>query len=258
MSKKGIAAPRGAEAVGPLADEDTTEFEPSPATSGRSTALLAGSVTLGTAAVVAFAFDPARAGRSSILAALGIFYVLLAGAALIRLKRRRELRLVMRPAGGDLTMGALAAALLYGAAMAAQLTLTPRGSPREAWIMWIYLQIGDPAEVNIHLLGGAVFGIAALEEIVWRGLVMRVLATSLGSQKAWLLATVLFGVAHLPAAFMLRDATAGLNPLLPLAATGCGFIWGYLANRTGRMMPAIFSHALFTWALIEFPLWRPS
>jgi uncharacterized protein len=231
--------------------------EPQSAARGRP-ALVAGGVTLGTAAVISFAFDPARAGQASVLIAMGVFYALLTAAALVRLHRRGELRSIMRPAGGDLTFGALTAGLLYGAAMAAQLTLAPRGTPREAWIVLTYLQIGDPAEVNLHLLGGAVFVIAALEEIVWRGLVMRVLDARLGPQRAWLLTTALFGVAHAPAMFLLRDPVAGLNPLLPLAAGGCGFIWGYLALRTGRMIPAIFSHALFTWAVIEFPLWQPA
>jgi hypothetical protein len=232
--------------------------EPRPVTPGRTAALVAGGVTLGTAAVIGFAFDPARAGQASALAAIGVFYALLTAAALIRLKRRGELRRVMRPAAGDLTFGFISALLLYGAAMAAQLTITPRGTPREAWIVLIYLQIGDPAKVNLHLLGGVIFLIAALEEITWRGLVMRALRSSLGPQRAWLMTTILFGAAHLPVTFLLRDPIAGLNPLIPLAAAGCGFIWGYLANRTGRMAPAIFSHALFTWAVIEFPLWRPA
>lgn len=231
--------------------------EPTSPTPGRTAALVAGGVTLGTAAVVSVVFDPARAGQASVLVVMGVFYAVLTAAALLRLQRRGELRAVMRPAAGDLTFGAVTAGLLYGAAMAAHLTITPRGTPREAWIVLTYLQIGDPALVNLHLLGGVIFVIAALEEIVWRGLVMRVLQAPLGPQRAWLLSTVLFGAAHLPAMFLLRDPIAGLNPLLPLAATGCGFVWGYLANRTGRMIPAIFAHALFTWAVIEFPLWQP-
>jgi hypothetical protein len=27
--------------------------------------------------------------------------------------------------------------------------------------------------------------------------------------------------------------------------------------RTGRLTPAILAHALFSWSIIEFPLWQP-
>ena len=88
-------------------------------------------------------------------------------------------------------------------------------------------------------------------------LVMPVLAGPFGVRKAWVGSTLLYSLAHLPTALLLRNPVAGPNPLLVGAALGCGFIWGYVANRTSRMMPAIVAHALFTWAVVEFPIWRP-
>ena len=28
-------------------------------------------------------------------------------------------------------------------------------------------------------------------------------------------------------------------------------------NRTGRLVPSLFAHGLFSWAIVDFPLWRP-
>jgi membrane protease YdiL (CAAX protease family) len=43
---------------------------------------------------------------------------------------------------------------------------------------------------------------------------------------------------------------------LPLAALGAGLVFGGIARLRGRLMPAIFAHALFDWcAVMMFPLW---
>ena len=123
--------------------------------------------------------------------------------------------------------------------------------------MRIYLQLGDPADQNRHLIGGFVFLIAAMEEITWRGLVMRSLEGPFGRGRAWLVAAILFAVAHGPTFFLLGDPTGGYNPMLVGAALGCGILWGYMAIRTKRLAPAIFCHAFFSWSVLEFPIWRP-
>jgi hypothetical protein len=214
-------------------------------------------VTLATAAVIGFAFSPERAGQPSLLIAIGGLYAVLAAAAIYRMRARGELAKQMRPHSGDLTLGALTAALMYGVATAGHMALTGRGSPREGWIMRIYLQIGDPEIEGRVLVSAAVFGIAALEEIAWRGLVFRALKGKLSDARAWLVTTLLYAAAHLPTLFLLADPTAGPNPMLIAAALGCGLAWGRIALRTDRLTPAIFSHALFSWAVVEFPIWRP-
>ena len=214
-------------------------------------------VTLATGIVIAFAFDPRRAGTPAMLIAIGLFYALIGAFALRRLDQRGELRTRFRPASGDFTLGAVVAGALYGVAHLVDQTVATHGSIREAWIMRLYLQIGDPNAPGHVLVGGAVFLVAALEELVWRGLVMRTLEAAYGARRALIVTTLLFAAAHLPTLYLLGDPSAGLNPLVVLAALGCGMVWGLVYLRTSRLIPALFAHALFSWAVVEFPIWRP-
>jgi hypothetical protein len=247
------------DAHGPAIDEPERDSGPEserPPVRARDAVSLAFGVTIAAGAVITFAFDPARAGQGSMLGALGGLYALLSVVALVRLHRRRELYASFRPMSGDMTLGAVTAGVLYGLARIVQMLVAGHGSPREAWVVRLYLQIGDKAAAGPGLIGAAVFAVAALEEIVWRGLVMRTLEDALGERRALLWTTLLFALAHAPTAWLLRDPAAGLNPLLPLAALGCGLAWGLMVVRTGRLLPAVLAHALFSWAVIEFPLWR--
>ena len=127
--------------------------------------------------------------------------------------------------------------------------------------MRVYLQIGDPDDLQRHLVVSsacAVMVVAALEEITWRGLVYSAARGASSARAA--------PGPRPPRStrsrtcrrmFLLRDPFAGPNPLIVLAALGCGLVWGLVVARTGRLPAAIFSHALFTWAVaIQFPLWR--
>jgi CAAX protease family protein len=96
-----------------------------------------------------------------------------------------------------------------------------------------------------------------MEELSWRGLVYSILEERMGTRRAWPATAVLYAAAHLPTLILLRAPFAGPNPLLVIAALGCGLIWGLLVARTGRLPVAIASHALFTWGIVlQFPL-RP-
>ncbi len=213
-------------------------------------------VTLTGAGVLAYAFDPARAGEGQMLGALGGFYAGLTALALYRLHRRGELRRAFLVARGDITMAAVSAGALYAAARVARALLA--GSPYELWIMRIYLQIGDLSGPGSKLLGAAVFAVAALEVIGWRGLVMRSQQDAGASgPRAAAITTLLYAAAHLPTLSLLRMPGAGLNPLLVTAALGCGMVWSLMVLRSGRLVPAVLAHAVFTWSLIEFPLWQP-
>jgi membrane protease YdiL (CAAX protease family) len=213
--------------------------------------------TLATTAVMGWAFDPERAGQSSMLVAIGANYAVLTAIAVARLRQKGELLTRFRPAGGDVTFGALCAGALYGVARIVGSLLAAHGSPREMWLVRLYLQLGDPDAPGRMLVGVAVFAVAALEEIAWRGLVMRSLEDVLGGLRACVLTAALFAVAHLPTLFLLRAPGVGYNPLVVLAAFGCGLVWGLMVLRTRRLLPAIIAHALFSWAVIEFPLWMP-
>ncbi|MEZ4295896.1 MAG: CPBP family intramembrane glutamic endopeptidase [Polyangiaceae bacterium] len=69
--------------------------------------------------------------------------------------------------------------------------------------------------------------------------------------------SLLYAVAHASTLSLLAHPVAGWNPLLVAAAFGGGLVWGHLYNRTGRLAPGMFAHALFSWAIVDFPLWRP-
>jgi uncharacterized protein len=214
-------------------------------------------VTLATGVVMTFAFDPRRAGTPAMLIAIGLFYALIGAFAIRRLDQRGELRSRFRPASGDFALGAVVAGALYGAAHVVEQTIAAHGSIHEAWIMRLYLQIGDPNAPGHVLVGGAVFLVAALEELMWRGLVMRTLEAVYGARRALVVTSLLFATAHSPTLYLLGDPTAGPNPLIVLAALGCGTVWGLVYLRTSRLVPALFAHALFSWAVVEFPIWRP-
>ncbi|WP_437853234.1 CPBP family intramembrane glutamic endopeptidase [Sorangium sp. So ce363] len=253
------APPAASGSAAPASSRDPRAIDPRdpPRSSRREAALIAASVTACVALAVSFAFDPGRAGAPAMLAALCALYAVLTAITVMWLRRRGELRAALRPLSGDLARGALVAAGLYGLAMAVQLLLAPRGSPREAWVLRLYLQLGDPSADARVFVGALVFVIAALEEIVWRGLVLRALEGPLDRGAAWLLSSALFAAAHAPTLFLLGDPVAGPNPLLVAAGFGCSIVWGRVVHRTGRLAPAVFAHAFFSWAIVSFPIWRP-
>ena len=222
--------------------------------------VVAGVVTLVVAAGGYFGFQLERAGSVAFWAlAVGpsvAFAVLAAGYAW----RRGELGTWLRPAWGDATRAVLVAAILFAASYALARSFT--GTPRESWLARMYLQIGDPKALKEHMAEvAAVIVVAAVaEEMVWRGLVTRLLEDTLGEKWAFAWAAVPYALAHLPTLYTLRDPDAGLNPLLPAAALGAGLVWGFVTKRSsGRLIPAIISHALFDWVVVmPFRLWGPS
>ncbi|HRI63476.1 MAG TPA: CPBP family intramembrane metalloprotease [Polyangium sp.] len=235
--------------------EEEDVDEPLPETTTQTAVVVAGGVTVASAAAVGFAFS--HPDSPWMLGSMGVVYAALAGLTVRRLWNRGELDEQLRPRAGDLSIGALVAALLYAVAMAVHLVVTSPPSPRSAWIMQIYAALGDPSSEYRHAIGGVVFLVAALEELVWRGLVMRVLSEKLGWLRGWLLQAALFGLAHAPTLVLLGNPMAGPNPLLVAAGFAYSLVWGRLAMRLDRLPPALFAHALFTWGVFEFPIWRP-
>ena len=218
---------------------------------------LALGVTLVVGLVVRFAFDAEQAGSWEMLLALFGVNVVLVAVAVFVLAKEGVLASELRPRRGDLTFGFLAALLMYGAAMAGRQIFLGAGTPRSWWVARIYMQLGDLSNNRMLYVGLAVLVIAGMEELVWRGLVMRTLRSSMGPLRAWLLSSVLYGAAHVATVTLLANPVAGPNPLLVAAALGGSLVWGHLYNRTGRLGPGLFAHALFSWAIVDFPLWRP-
>ncbi len=212
-------------------------------------------VTLTCAGVIAYAFSPERAGQPAMLLSLGAFYAVLAAAALYLLHAKGALARSFRPAWGDISLAAVTAGALHVGARIAASALASGASPRILWVRGIYEQLGDPTVLDHTLVGLAVFTVAALEEITWRGLVMGSLQRVARPWRAATITSILYAAAHLPTVALLRVPGVGFNPLLVLAALGCGMVWSALVLRTGRLLPAVLAHALFSWSIIELPLW---
>lgn len=219
-----------------------------------------------------FAFQLARAGQPSFVLWIGVPTVILAIIGAVRAHREGNLyrRHSFDGAGGagwlnvrsgDFTRGFAAAALLFGGSYGFTKLVMPVGSDRESWLARLYLQIGDPTSLrkSVAMVVVAIIVISVAEELTWRGLVTSLLEEKVGTRRAWVWSAVLYAVAHTPTLWALRDPVAKLNPILPVAALGCGLAWGFMARRFERLLPGIFSHILFDWTvLMMFRLWGAS
>ncbi len=226
----------------------------------RNAAYLAG-IVIAIAIASHFAFDVSRAGTPAFFLIMGVPTVILAVLGVLRAKDDGLLKHWAAVRGGDFTRGFAAAAVLFGGAYAFTKVVAPPDSARASWLARLYLQLGDPSILrkNMGAVVVAIIILAVAEEIVWRGLVVSLLEEVIGSRRAWVWAAVLYSVAHAPTIWALRDPVAGANPVIVIAALGCGLVWGGMARRFERLLPGIFSHVLFDWTVIMmFRLWGPS
>lgn len=205
------------------------------------------------AAGYSWAFQPSVAGTPEFLLRFAAPHVLLSILAVRELSRDGVLLERLKPRWGDLSVGVLSALVLLMASWAARATIAPPGSERQQWLLFLYIQLGDPEQIQRSiLLSSLLLGITLAEELVWRGLVAQRLTERFGARRGWLLAVALYSLASLPTAYTLRTP-AGPNPLLVLATFGCGIVWTFLAVRGGRLMPGIFSHMAFTYfSVVQF------
>ena len=204
-----------------------------------------------------FAFQPSRAGTPAFYLWMAVPTVALAIAGCIRARQDGILRDWFRLKAGDLTIGILAAGVLFAGswAFSKQLKL-----PHLLWLARVYDQMGDPATLrkNISGLVAVLVVTAVAEEIVWRGLVVSLLEEKIGSRRAWVYSAVLYAIAHVPTIWALSDINAGPNPLVVAAALGAGLVWGFMARRFERLIPGMISHVFFDWlVLMMFRLWGP-
>jgi membrane protease YdiL (CAAX protease family) len=206
------------------------------------TALL---VTVVVATAMAFAMRESVAASPSMWVGLLLPYAVLGGLAVQQFHRDGTLREVLGLRAGDFSIGALIAALVFGGAYAVRRLLFAPGSSKSVWLYHIALQLGSVRPTPKLFIAVAIVG--ALEELVWRGLVLSALTHGLGTRRAWPVAALLYAAAHLPTVITLGDPMAGPNPVLPLAALGAGLVWSFGARLFGRLPPLIVSHAIFTY-----------
>ncbi len=206
-----------------------------------------------------FAWQIQHAGSSSFWLLIMVPTLLVAALAALRAQRDGELRDWIHPRWGDATVGVLSGVVLVAVAYFFTRIVAPPGSPRIAWLVRLYLQVGDPVELRQHagLMAVTIIAAAASEELIWRGLVASLIAEHWGSRHAWIGSALLYALSDVPAAFSLSDAAAGPNWLLPLAALGAGLFWGMVVRiKRGSLVAAVISHAFFDWCIIMmFRLW---
>jgi membrane protease YdiL (CAAX protease family) len=172
-------------------------------------------------------------------------YALLTAFAVRQLHKQGRLAESFTLKGGDLSIGIMLGIGLLAMAWIIKTRLVPAGSPREGWLLQIFIVTGPMFGSTVKTL--ALVLLAGMEEVVWRGFVAHELSQKLGSRRALPLAAVLYAASLLPTAWTLADPAAGLNPLLVLAALGCGICWTFLALRSHRLIAVWASHAAFSY-----------
>ena len=94
----------------------------------------------------------------------------------------------------------------------------------------------------------AIIAAPLVEELVFRGVVLRSFRSVMSDRKAIVAQGVLFGLAHVQAAF----GAGNLGLVLLLSWAGIGF--GFIANRMRRLGPSMFGHAIFN-GVVFLILW---
>ncbi|MGE5784559.1 MAG: lysostaphin resistance A-like protein [Myxococcales bacterium] len=195
-----------------------------------------------------FASLPEMAGQPRLWLYLMLPNLPLALLACLALWRKGRMKERLLPHRGDVFLGVLTAVVVVIATWSGRYLVMPHGSPREAWLARLYLQLGDPQLLEtarwlpLALLLGPV-----LDEIVWRGWIQEILSEKLGPIRGLLLTSGFYAVTALPTALNLADPTVGANVLCPLLAIVGGLVWGYATHLSGRATPAMISHATFVY-----------
>jgi membrane protease YdiL (CAAX protease family) len=201
-------------------------------------------VLLVATAAVGFSLRPEVARSPTMWLGLCVPYTLLAALAVHRLYDDGILLDTIKFRGGDVTLGVIIAAILLAGAWVTRRLLLPQGAEEVAWLYRVLLQIGTTQ--GSPGVFGLLIWLALCEELAWRGLVLRAMNERFGSRVGWPVATGAYAAAHLPTVVTLSDSAAGPNPLIVLAALGCGSFWSFAATQTGRLPPVIVSHFVFS------------
>lgn len=182
---------------------------------------------------------------------LTLLYAALAGIGTYRLQRQARLAALVRVRAGDLSIGIALALVLAISSWALARWLMPVTAVERGWLLRIAFVLGRASSSGVTI---CLIVMAVCEELVWRGWLQTEIGQRLGA-RGWMLSALSYGVAHAATLVTLRDDVAGPNPLIFLAALGCGLCWAFLRERTGRLFPGLVSHAALSYLAAQY-LWR--
>ncbi len=191
-----------------------------------------------------YAFRLSLAGNWQMWTVLLAAYLPLGGVALVRLSRTQRLRPLLGLKRGDPSLGILIGLAMLFAAWLVAKNLMPPDRAERAWLLSIFLLPGELSGAGPTM---ALLGLVCCEELVWRGWIQSELRDAFGVRRGWIVAAIAYSAAHLPTLVTLEDPSAGKNPLVVVAALGCGLCFGFLAERTGRLLPGALAHAVFSY-----------
>lgn len=163
------------------------------------------------------------------LAALAVLAWLIAWRAL----GTAELRARLRPRPRLVVMGVAVGLVLYG--LLRLIALAAVHTPLWPWVQALgELTREAPPLVSVLTV---VLVLAPAEEVLWRGVVF-------GHAERW--AGHGWGPVVVSSALYAAAVGCSGNPVLPLAAFGCGAVWARQRQVTGSLVPGLAAHALWT------------
>ena len=175
----------------------------------------------------------------------GVLYLGAAWAAW-QLARADRLAPLLRLRPGDLSAGAFCAFALLVCIWLGRTQFAAIGSPRQAWLFRVYLQIGDPDRIQSSLLLSLLLmGIAVSQELIFRGYVQEACDAWFGERSGWIASAAAYALVMTPTLWTLRANELGVNPLLFLAALLIGLTLGFLRRITGRLPPVLVAQMAF-------------
>jgi len=143
----------------------------------------------------------------------------------------------------DVLLGCASAVVLYFVFWLGKLVLSVIFPTSETEIQSVYRQGEAVSPVVITAL--LLLVTSPAEELFWRGFVQKKLSDRTTPLWGLITGSILYAGVHIWT----------FNYTLILAALVAGLFWGYIYMRTGKLLPVIISHALWTTAIfVLFPM----
>jgi uncharacterized protein YbjT (DUF2867 family)/membrane protease YdiL (CAAX protease family) len=148
----------------------------------------------------------------------------------------------LKPSVRRIVIGLGAGVALYGISVVAAALLFALGPQWETAARSLYAWKVGHSPVFIAVTLGM---IVLAEEVLWRGVVARFLMECCGTVPGIVLGAAIYAAAHL----------AAFNPVIVVAAFGCGLYWGLLYAATDELVSPTVSHLLWDVLLLfAFPV----